>query len=35
LQVTIGLHHGKVPHDDLISLASVPLRAADEGDPSR
>jgi N-acetylglucosamine kinase-like BadF-type ATPase len=32
-QVTIGLHQGKIPHDDLISLAPVLLRAADEGDP--
>jgi len=31
-QVTIGLHQGKIPHDDLISLAPVLLRAADEGD---
>jgi N-acetylglucosamine kinase-like BadF-type ATPase len=32
-QVTIGLHQGKIPHDDLISLAPVLLRAAGEGDP--
>ena len=32
-QVTVGLHQGKIPHDDLISLAPVLLRAADEGDP--
>jgi N-acetylglucosamine kinase-like BadF-type ATPase len=32
-QVTIGLHQGKIPHDDLIALAPVLLRAADEGDP--
>jgi N-acetylglucosamine kinase-like BadF-type ATPase len=32
-QVTIGLHQGKIPHDDLIGLAPVLLRAADEGDP--
>ena len=32
-QVTIGLHQGKIPHDDLISLAPVLLRAADEEDP--
>ena len=31
-QVTIGLHQGKLPHDDLIALAPVLLRAADEGD---
>jgi N-acetylglucosamine kinase-like BadF-type ATPase len=32
-QVTIGIHQGKIPHDDLIGLAPVLLRAADEGDP--
>jgi N-acetylglucosamine kinase-like BadF-type ATPase len=32
-QVTIGLHQGKIPHDDLIALAPVLFRAADEGDP--
>jgi N-acetylglucosamine kinase-like BadF-type ATPase len=31
-QVTIGLHQGKIPDDDLIGLAPVLLRAADEGD---
>ena len=31
-QVTIGLHQGKIPHDDLIALAPVLFRAADEGD---
>ncbi len=31
-QVTIGLHQGKIPHDDLISLAPMLLRAADESD---
>jgi len=33
-QVTIGLHQGKIPHDDLIGLAPALLRAADEGDPA-
>jgi N-acetylglucosamine kinase-like BadF-type ATPase len=32
-EVTIGLHQGKIPGDDLISLAPILLRAADEGDP--
>jgi N-acetylglucosamine kinase-like BadF-type ATPase len=31
-QVTIGLHQGKIPEDDLVGLAPVLLRAADEGD---
>jgi N-acetylglucosamine kinase-like BadF-type ATPase len=31
--VTIGIHKGKIPGDDLIGLAPVLLRAADEGDP--
>jgi N-acetylglucosamine kinase-like BadF-type ATPase len=31
--VTIGIHKGKIPDDDLIGLAPVLLRAADEGDP--
>jgi N-acetylglucosamine kinase-like BadF-type ATPase len=31
-QVTIGLHQGKIPHDDLIALAPVLFRAADDGD---
>jgi N-acetylglucosamine kinase-like BadF-type ATPase len=32
-EVTIGVHKGKIGHDDLIGLAPVLLRAADEGDP--
>jgi N-acetylglucosamine kinase-like BadF-type ATPase len=32
-EVTIGLHKGKIPDDDLIGLAPILLRAADEGDP--
>jgi N-acetylglucosamine kinase-like BadF-type ATPase len=32
-EVTIGLHQGKIPGDDLIGLAPMLLRAADEGDP--
>jgi N-acetylglucosamine kinase-like BadF-type ATPase len=32
-EVTIGIHKGKIPDDDLIGLAPVLLRAADEGDP--
>jgi N-acetylglucosamine kinase-like BadF-type ATPase len=32
-EVTIGLHQGKIPGDDLIGLAPTLLRAADEGDP--
>jgi N-acetylglucosamine kinase-like BadF-type ATPase len=31
--VTIGIHKGKIPDDDLIGLAPLLLRAADEGDP--
>jgi N-acetylglucosamine kinase-like BadF-type ATPase len=31
--VTIGIHKGKIPGDDLIGLAPILLRAADEGDP--
>ena len=31
-QVTIGLHQGKIPYDDLIGLAPALFRAADEGD---
>jgi len=31
--VTIGIHKGKIPDDDLIGLAPILLRAADEGDP--
>ena len=32
-EVTIGIHKGKIPGDDLIGLAPMLLRAADEGDP--
>jgi N-acetylglucosamine kinase-like BadF-type ATPase len=32
-EVTIGLHKGKIPEDDLVGLAPMLLRAADEGDP--
>ncbi len=32
-QVTIGIHQGKISHDDLIGLAPVLLRASDDGDP--
>ena len=31
-EVTIGIHKGKIPDDDLVGLAPVLLRAADEGD---
>jgi N-acetylglucosamine kinase-like BadF-type ATPase len=31
--VTIGIHKGKIPRDDLTGLAPMLLRAADEGDP--
>ena len=31
-EVTIGLHKGKIPGDDLIGLAPMLLRASDEGD---
>ena len=31
-EVTIGLHKGKIPDDDLIGLAPMLLRASDEGD---
>ena len=30
--VTIGIHKGKIPDDDLMSLAPILLRASDEGD---
>ncbi|HEY1321417.1 MAG TPA: BadF/BadG/BcrA/BcrD ATPase family protein [Streptosporangiaceae bacterium] len=30
--VTIGIHKGKIPDDDLLSLAPILLRASDEGD---
>jgi N-acetylglucosamine kinase-like BadF-type ATPase len=32
-EVTIGIHKGKIPGDDLTGLAPILLRAADEGDP--
>jgi N-acetylglucosamine kinase-like BadF-type ATPase len=32
-EVTTGIHKGKIPDDDLIGLAPMLLRAADEGDP--
>jgi N-acetylglucosamine kinase-like BadF-type ATPase len=32
-EVTIGIHKGKIPGDDLTGLAPMLLRAADEGDP--
>jgi N-acetylglucosamine kinase-like BadF-type ATPase len=32
-EVTIGIHKGKIGHDDLTGLAPMLLRAADEGDP--
>ncbi len=32
-EVTIGIHQGKIPGDDLIGLAPMLLRAADDGDP--
>ena len=32
-EVTIGIHKGKIGDDDLIGLAPLLLRAADEGDP--
>jgi N-acetylglucosamine kinase-like BadF-type ATPase len=32
-EVAIGIHQGKIPGDDLIGLAPMLLRAADEGDP--
>jgi N-acetylglucosamine kinase-like BadF-type ATPase len=32
-EVTIGIHKGKIGDDDLIGLAPMLLRAADEGDP--
>jgi N-acetylglucosamine kinase-like BadF-type ATPase len=31
--VTIGIHKGKIPHDDLTGLAPMLLRASDEDDP--
>jgi N-acetylglucosamine kinase-like BadF-type ATPase len=32
-EITLGIHKGKIPDDDLIGLAPMLLRAADEGDP--
>ena len=32
-EITIGIHKGKIPDDDLIGLAPMLLQAADEGDP--
>jgi N-acetylglucosamine kinase-like BadF-type ATPase len=32
-EVTIGIHQGKIPGEDLTGLAPMLLRAADEGDP--
>jgi N-acetylglucosamine kinase-like BadF-type ATPase len=32
-EVTLGIHKGKIPADDLTGLAPALLRAADEGDP--
>jgi N-acetylglucosamine kinase-like BadF-type ATPase len=32
-ELTIGIHQGKIDDDELIGLAPVLLRAADEGDP--
>jgi N-acetylglucosamine kinase-like BadF-type ATPase len=32
-EVTLGIHKGKIPDDDLIGLAPLLLRAADQGDP--
>jgi N-acetylglucosamine kinase-like BadF-type ATPase len=32
-EVTLGIHKGKIPDDDLTGLAPVLLRAADDGDP--
>jgi len=32
-EVAIGIHKGKIPDDDLIGLAPMLLRAADDGDP--
>jgi N-acetylglucosamine kinase-like BadF-type ATPase len=32
-EITIGIHKGKIPDDDLIVLAPVLLQASDEGDP--
>ena len=32
-EITIGIHQGKIDDDELIALAPLLLRAADEGDP--
>ena len=32
-EITIGIHQGKIDDDELIGLAPLLLRAADEGDP--
>jgi N-acetylglucosamine kinase-like BadF-type ATPase len=32
-EITLGIHKGKIPDDDLIGLAPLLLQAADEGDP--
>jgi N-acetylglucosamine kinase-like BadF-type ATPase len=32
-EVTLGIHQGKIGHDDLTGLAPLLLRACDEGDP--
>jgi N-acetylglucosamine kinase-like BadF-type ATPase len=32
-EITIGLHQGKIDHDELIGVAPLLLQAADEGDP--
>jgi N-acetylglucosamine kinase-like BadF-type ATPase len=32
-EITLGIHKGKIPDDDLIGLAPMLLQAADEGDP--
>jgi N-acetylglucosamine kinase-like BadF-type ATPase len=32
-EVTLGIHQGKIGHDDLTGLAPLLLRASDEGDP--
>jgi N-acetylglucosamine kinase-like BadF-type ATPase len=32
-EITIGIHKGKIDHDELIGVAPLLLQAADEGDP--
>ena len=32
-EITLGIHKGKIEHDELIGLAPLLLQAADEGDP--